>query len=78
MTPYLVKKLRAELEGPLICKPNAGLPVIDENGDAVYSMTPEQYTAILADCSREGADLLGGCCGTTPRHMARMIRELGR
>lgn len=76
MTPYLVAKLRRVLKGPLICKPNAGMPVINSQGIAEYSMTCETYSAIMADCARSGADLLGGCCGTTPRHMEAMIRSV--
>ena len=73
MTPYLVTTLRKQLEGPLICKPNAGLPTIDRRGMAVYHMTPEEYTDLMKSCRKNGGDLLGGCCGTTPAHMEAMI-----
>ena len=76
MTPYLVSKLRRSLRGPLICKPNAGMPTLDDQGIARYSMTPEEFTAIMADCAGNGATLLGGCCGTTPKHMKAMISAL--
>ena len=76
MTPYLVTTLRKELSGPLICKPNAGLPTIDSHGLAQYHMTPEEYTDLMKSCRRNGGDLLGGCCGTTPAHMEAMIRAI--
>ena len=66
MTPYLVSKLRRYVRGPLICKPNAGMPVINAQGIAEYSMDPQEFAAIMADCKQMGATLLGGCCGTDP------------
>lgn len=70
MTPYLVSKLRRSVKGPLVCKPNAGVPVIGQDNLAHYPMTPEEFAKILTDCKKMGADLLGGCCGTTPAHLA--------
>ena len=72
MTPYLVSKLRRYVKIPLICKPNAGIPTIDESGAAVYAQTPEEFAGIMAQCRQNGADLLGGCCGTTPEHIAAL------
>ncbi len=70
MTPYLVSKLRRYTRLPLICKPNAGIPTIDDSGTAVYSQTPEEFAAVVRQCRENGATLLGGCCGTTPAHIA--------
>ena len=67
MTPYLVSKLRRYVKGPLICKPNAGIPTINDQGIAVYSQTPEEFADIMAQCGQNGATLLGGCCGTDPQ-----------
>lgn len=77
MTPYLVSKLRRSVKGPLLCKPNAGNPTIQSDGTAHYAMTPEEYASILADCRAMGASLLGGCCGTTPAHIAEVCKKLG-
>jgi len=74
MTPYLVAKLRRYVRGPLLCKPNAGSPMIDETGTARYSMDPEQFAAFALQCRRNGADLLGGCCGTDPQFLARLTQ----
>ena len=76
MTPYLVTRLRKVLAGPLICKPNAGLPTIGRDGVARYHMTPDEYTELMKSCHKNGGDLLGGYCGTTPAHMAAMISAL--
>ena len=73
MTPYLVTNLRKYVEGPLICKPNAGMPTIGRDGVARYHMTPQEFTDLMRKCDENGATLLGGCCGTTPAHMKAMI-----
>lgn len=72
MLPGLVQKLRRSCKGPIICKPNAGNPRIDENGIAVYDMQPDTFGEILAACRQSGADLMGGCCGTEPAHIRAM------
>lgn len=66
MTAGLVSKLRRQVRGPLVCKPNAGIPTIADNGEAVYPMGPEEFAGIVADCVSMGADIVGGCCGTDP------------
>jgi len=66
MTPYLVSKLRRYVRGPLLCKPNAGIPTINMQGQAEYSMGVEDFKDILRQCKANGATLLGGCCGTDP------------
>jgi len=70
MTPYLVAKLRRYIKIPLICKPNAGIPTINDQGIAVYSQTPEEFAGIMHQCLDNGAVLLGGCCGTSPKYIA--------
>lgn len=64
--PGLVSRLRRHLKGPIVCKPNAGVPVIDSDGIPQYPMAPEEFGRILADCHAMGATILGGCCGTDP------------
>lgn len=71
MTPYLVSKLRRFVKVPLIAKPNAGMPVINAQGTAEYSMNAGEFADILKQCAENGADLLGGCCGTNPEFIAR-------
>ena len=70
MTPGLVSKLRRYVKGPLLCKPNAGVPVIGQDQLPHYPMTPEEFAGIMKDCVEMGATLLGGCCGTDPRFIA--------
>ncbi len=66
MLPGLVSRLRRQVRGPLLCKPNAGMPVIHPEGIPEYPMEPHEFAEILADCHAMGARLLGGCCGTDP------------
>ena len=72
MTPYLVSKLRRYTKLPLVCKPNAGVPVIGSSGLPEYSMTPEDFAAVMRRCQENGAALLGGCCGTDPGFIAAL------
>ncbi len=69
MTPGLVSKLRRYVKGPLVCKPNAGVPVIGEDKMAHYPMQPEEFASIVKDCYGMGASILGGCCGTAPEYI---------
>ena len=70
MTPSLISKLRRYVKGPLVCKPNAGVPVVGESGIPEYSMDPATFAGIMADCAACGATLLGGCCGTDPTYIS--------
>ncbi len=76
MTPYLVTKLRRFVRGPLICKPNAGNPVIDADGIARYSMNASEFADLMVSCAENGATLLGGCCGTNPEYIAQLVKAL--
>ena len=76
MTPHLVSKLRRSVKVPLICKPNAGIPTINDQGVAEYAQTPEEFTDIMLQCRDNGAALLGGCCGTTPAFIAALAKSL--
>ena len=75
MTAGLVAKLRRYVSVPLICKPNAGMPVITEDSIAHYNMDPAVFARVVTDCAQMGAKLLGGCCGTTPKHIAALKEQ---
>jgi len=70
MTPMLVSRLRRQVKGPLICKPNAGIPVIKPGNVVEYPMSPGEFADIVSDCFSLGARILGGCCGTAPEFLA--------
>ena len=76
MTPGLVSKLRRSVKGPLVCKPNAGVPVIGPDKLAHYGMKPEEFAKIVTQCRDMGASILGGCCGTAPEYIAALHSAL--
>lgn len=76
MTPHLVSKLRRYTSLPLICKPNAGNPVINKDGIAEYDLSADAFAEIMKQCAGNGARLLGGCCGTDPSFIAALERAL--
>ncbi len=58
--------------------PNAGLPEND-GGRAIYKLTPEELASHLKDfVSRLGVNIVGGCCGTTPAHLAKVVEAVGK
>jgi len=71
----VIERMARLSEVPLICKPNAGLPVMQSDGSAVYSMSPGKFARGMQRLMKCGARLLGGCCGTTPEHIS-MLRQL--
>jgi len=74
--PGLVSKLRRYVKGPLVCKPNAGVPVIGPDNLAHYSMAPEEFAAIVCQCRDMGAAILGGCCGADPGYIQALRNAL--
>jgi len=68
----IIRNLKERVSVPVIVKPNAGLPVINEKGEAVYPMEPEVFGQHMKALIEAGAGIVGGCCGTDPR----FIREL--
>ncbi|APZ33545.1 methionine synthase [Microbacterium aurum] len=61
----------------IACMPNAGLPVLGADG-AHYPLTPAELATAHEQFVREfGLGLIGGCCGTTPEHLAAVVERLG-
>lgn len=63
-----VRRLVEASSIPVICKPNAGLPR-DVNGQTVFDVNPEDFATAMLENAKLGANILGGCCGTTPEHI---------
>ena len=76
MTPGLVSKLRRQIRIPIVCKPNAGIPIIGEDKLPHYPMSPAEFAQISADCRSLGASILGGCCGTAPEFIAALKQKI--
>ena len=60
---------------PLSVLPNAGLPVNVE-GEAIYPMEPGPFSEMVADFAARGVNVVGGCCGTTPEHLAQLAARV--
>lgn len=72
----IVAGIRQRVSIPVVAKPNAGLPEITEEGEAVYPMGPREFARYMAVLHRAGANVLGGCCGTTPDYIRAMCAAL--
>jgi 5-methyltetrahydrofolate--homocysteine methyltransferase len=73
----VVSMIRSMTDLPIISQPNAGKPMIVED-KTVFDMSPEAFAQGIEKCVNAGANLVGGCCGTTPEHIrktAEIIRE---
>ena len=68
---------RANTHLPILVKANAGLPEVVD-GATVFRMTPAQMAAQVPALVAAGANIIGGCCGTTPAHIAAIAQALGR
>ena len=68
----IVKNLKENLSIPVLVKPNAGIPQIDEKGQAHYNMDEEEFAHCMKALKEAGASVLGGCCGTTPQYIEKM------
>lgn len=71
----LFRRLREHTSLPLICKPNAGLPQT-VGGKTVYHCPPEEFVAWVDALADGGVMVYGGCCGTTPAHIAALKQRV--
>ncbi len=67
MIPIL-RRMKEVVFVPVFAKPNAGLPKLVD-GVTVYDMEPEEFTELCVELVKTGANIIGGCCGTTPAHI---------
>ena len=73
----LVEKMAEYSTVPLIAKPNAGLPEL-EDGKTVYKMTPDMFADAMRGLVKAGASIVGGCCGTTPEHIRALTEAVSQ
>jgi len=77
-TDLIVEELVAAAAGlPLWVKPNAGVPRMVHDA-VVYDAGPEDLAEHVRGYVERGARIVGGCCGSTPEHVAAIARALGR
>lgn len=72
----IISSLKDSLTVPVIAKPNAGMPTIDEKGEAHYSMDAPEFARHMKRLVELGADIVGGCCGTTPEFIRELVKIL--
>lgn len=72
----VIRQMAEVTSVPIIAKPNAGLPSLNEEGQTVYNMEPEEFGRDMCLLREAGAGILGGCCGTTPEHIKAMAGKL--
>jgi len=68
----LIKDMRSRTPLPLIAQPNAGQPGLSDSQELVYSQGIDDYIRYIPLLIENGANLIGGCCGTTPEYIRRM------
>lgn len=68
----VVAELLANASIPVLLKPNAGLPQ-ETDGKAVYGTLPDEFSADMAAYIRQGVRIVGGCCGTTPAYIQKIV-----
>jgi len=74
----VISTMRSKTDLPLIAKPNAGMPVINARGEVRYSMGAGHFASAMQKLSDLGADILGGCCGTTPEYICALHDHVKR
>lgn len=70
----IIREMKRYANVPLLAKPNAGLPELID-GETVYNMQAEEFASFGPALIEAGAAILGGCCGTTPEHIRRLVEE---
>lgn len=71
-----LRQLRAATDLPLWFKPNAGLPEVDAEGNPIYRLSPAEMGAQAALWVQGGAQVVGGCCGTSPAHLQAVAQAV--
>ena len=81
--PAAMRRIIEDMAGvtkniPIIAKPNAGLPFLDEEGHTCYNMTASEFVEEMKQLTAAGATILGGCCGTTPEFIRGLRGTFGK
>jgi len=70
----VIRIMRSATSLPLWAKPNAGVPQLEE-GRPVYKQSPEEMASFVPELIKAGANIIGGCCGTTPQHIKLIVEK---
>ncbi len=71
-----LQEMRGATHLPIWMKPNAGLPRMTDDDVAIYDVTPEMMGEAAARWLEAGAQIVGGCCGTSPQHLAAIAQAV--
>jgi 5-methyltetrahydrofolate--homocysteine methyltransferase len=72
----LVKIMREKTTLPILAQANAGNPSLSEEGKVAYSQGMEDYLNYIPQMAKNGANIIGGCCGTNPEYIHKMAEVL--
>lgn len=72
----LIRDMAHVAKVPIIAKPNAGMPTLLPDGTTGYSMSADIFAQDMCLLAKEGATILGGCCGTSPEYIQKMVQAL--
>ncbi len=72
----IVSDMKAAAKVPVIAKPNAGLPQTAADGSVYYDMQPEEFAVHMQKLMDCGADIVGGCCGTSPAYITELAKVI--
>ncbi len=70
----LIRKMSQVVKIPVIAKPNAGMPTLNEQGETVYNMDADTFAEEMKALVEAGAGILGGCCGTSPEYIKKLVQ----
>lgn len=70
----VVREMKKFAVVPIIAKPNAGMPKLEADGTTGYDMEAEEFAMHMEVLVREGANVIGGCCGTTPEFIEKIAK----
>lgn len=76
----VIKAISQAVSVPVIAKPNAGLPSLNDRGETVYDMEEPDFAEGVRELVEMGASIIGGCCGTSPSYIkaiADILKETG-
>ncbi len=71
----VISRMASVCNIPIIAKPNAGMPVLNSDGETVYTMLEDEFASECMKIIDAGATILGGCCGTAPSYIKALKEE---
>lgn len=69
----LIRSISKVVTIPVIAKPNAGMPALNSQGETVYNMDADTFAEEMKMLVEAGAGILGGCCGTSPEYIRKLV-----